>query len=266
MPLNKTRKSLFAFAMLLPRIIRDDHTDAYCVVMMRKVASALSWIKLPKISMTKHRSHRGDRLHLARQRFSAMLIDEVKDIAGMTLPQIDEALQKAGLRSKVDTRTNMAARYSHWLPGPDGRAPTAGDIQEFEDKVAAVLERPAHKVLVYRYIKPEYDQVEVLGAPGDRLDLGDASPVDLYLDYEDDWPTYRRLKADRLRRRIRGTARPDLIDLYAWQWGVLWKKTAEREPVFSWEEIGLPSEQSIAANLEELVRQGKREVRRWLGA
>lgn len=202
--------------------------------------------------------NRGNRLRLARQRFAAMLIDEARDISGMTFAELEDALEALGQpRSEVQ-------RYAHSLPGRGGRAPLAASIQGLENRVAALLKRPAHKVLVYRYARDGsptlWSEDPILGVPAERPDLGDASPFELYLGYEDDWPTYRRLKASSI---VGGRDGVSTLELHMWQWGILWDRGVLPVP-YTRESWGLGPDDPIEPLLAELVavyKEHKRSLR-----
>lgn len=72
-----------------------------------------------------------------------------------------------------------------------------------------------------------------MGNPDEFLDLDDAEATDLQLGCEDDWPTFRRLKApgrgaasepiSSLAARCASFEEwPEMFALCAWQWGFWW--------------------------------------------
>ncbi|BEV14270.1 hypothetical protein HBDW_10580 [Herbaspirillum sp. DW155] len=78
------------------------------------------------------------------------------------------------------------------------------------------------------------------------MNLRDHDDAYFQLGYEDEWPTYRRLKYGITINGIR------TIDLYRWQWGCLWDKGILQEP---WTRAyqGLDAHTPIEDFLEEMV-------------
>lgn len=75
--------------------------------------------------------NRGKRMKPALARFASMLIEEAKDITGLTHPQLDEALGIA---------VGQAMRYSEFHRGRENpHAPHAAGIQGLENRVARLL-------------------------------------------------------------------------------------------------------------------------------
>lgn len=132
--------------------------------------------------------NKGRRLRAALSRFAAMLISEAQYVSGLSHAQLDEAL---GLSD------GQSFRYSLYPLRAKTRAPQAGSIQQLENRVAALLKRPAHKVVVednrllLGSISPFTNNA--IGTPSDRLDLETSEATDFQLGYEGDWPTFRRL-------------------------------------------------------------------------
>ncbi|WP_225199749.1 hypothetical protein [Herbaspirillum sp. alder98] len=152
------------------------------------------------------------RLSLALRQFAAMLIEEAHEISGLSYEALDEQFGfSAGLCLRYRTKK---------------RAPQADEIQNLENLVARLLKRPAHVVLIYDNSKVnEHDLQNVaIEAPDREMNLRDRDDRFLQLGYEDDWPTYRRLKFGRAIGGIR------TIDLYRWQWGCLWDTGLLQEP------------------------------------
>jgi len=175
--------------------------------------------------------NKGRRLKAALSRFAAMLIEEARDISGLSYAKLDEAL---GLPD------GQAKRYSLYPMCAKTRAPQAASIQQLENRVARLLKRTAHVVVVENNAKIDVDGGDwmghVEGRPSGDLNLREYGPLDFQLGYDGDWPTYRRLKYTP--RDLFSSLPPihELIDrgahsrwqetlaLYAWQWGVLWDR------------------------------------------
>jgi hypothetical protein len=175
--------------------------------------------------------NRGRRLKTALSRFAAMLIEEARDISGLSYGKLDEAL---GLPD------GQAKRYSLYPRSAKTRAPQAASIQQLENRVARFLERTAHIVVVENNAKIDVNDGDwfghIEGRPSDDLNLREYDPVDFQLGYEGDWPTYRRLKYSSMALSSSLTPIHELIAreahskwqemfiLYSWQWGVLWDR------------------------------------------
>ncbi|XYJ88709.1 Transposase [Cupriavidus necator] len=187
--------------------------------------------------------NRGRRLRIALSRFAAMLIEEARDFTGLTFEQLDEALE---------LKEGEAIRYSRYPIERGTRAPNADDIQDLEDRVARLLKRPAHTVVVENNAVLNADPYAdpVIGEPRSGMNLRDLDATDVQLGYEGDWPTYRRLKYSPPTRGVR------VLDLYLWQWGILWDKG-----VLPWsrEALGLPQSTPVEEFLPALVQEVKRQ-------
>lgn len=169
-----------------------------------------------------------------------MLMEEVRDISGMTYAQLNEALQLPD---------GQAERYARYPWQTKNRSPQAAGIQELENRVAKLLKRTPHTVVVYNLARIGAGEVSsrkyIEGRPIAGSDLRDYSADDFRLGYEGDWPTYRNLKS-----------RPETLQLYAWQWGIMWERGLKWP---SCEAIGLsagtPVESFLPAITERAVRQ-----------
>lgn len=182
--------------------------------------------------MANNGPNKGQRLRMARSRFAAMLVQEAKDIGRVSSNEkLDEALGLPDGRS---------ARYAQYPCDAKTRAPQAAAIQDLENRVAKFLKRTAHRVVIENNLTREE-----MGAPRDRVNLRDFSPEDFQLGYEGDWPTYRRLICPE----------PDLIELYLWQWGVLWDRGL---PGPSRQEWGIPAETPIEPFVDALTQDTMR--------
>ncbi|WP_439670861.1 hypothetical protein [Cupriavidus necator] len=172
-----------------------------------------------------------------------MLIEEARDFTGLTFEQLDEALE---------LKEGEAIRYSRYPIERGTRAPNADDIQDLEDRVARLLKRPAHTVVVENNAVLNADPYAdpVIGEPRSGMNLRDLDATDVQLGYEGDWPTYRRLKYSPPTRGVR------VLDLYLWQWGILWDKG-----VLPWsrEALGLPQSTPVEEFLPALVQEVKRQ-------
>ncbi|MDY7579311.1 hypothetical protein RGU70_13400 [Herbaspirillum sp. RTI4] len=204
--------------------------------------------------------NRGKRLKPALARFASMLIEEAKDITGLTYPQLDEAL---------GIEIGQAIRYSQFSKGKENpRAPHAAGIQGLENRVARLLRRTAHVVVVENNAKigpGGFEQPDFIeGAPGDGLNLRAGDSEDFQLGYDGGWPTYRSLKADPTTIFCRYPPIYELVtqelhddwhemlQIYSWQWGVLWDRGL---PWLSREAMEVAANTSIDAAVEEMTAQ-----------
>lgn len=179
---------------------------------------------------------KGRRLSLALNRFAAMLVEEVRDISGKTYAELDEAL---------GYKEGELKRYSVYPRTSKTRSPKARDIQMLEDRVAKLLKRPSHKIVIEDNSlitkKNGFDpSALVIGVPDENLDIRHIKVGYLQLGYEGDWPNYRRLKY------CSPLVGQSLIDLYTWQWGILW--TQEMREFY-----GVPDNIPIEEFLEGMV-------------
>ncbi|UWE17689.1 hypothetical protein [Herbaspirillum huttiense] len=193
--------------------------------------------------MSTKKMYKPRRLSAALRRFSAMLIEEAHDISGLSYEALDE---------HFGFSTGLCLRYR-----ARKRAPQADEIQNLENHVARLLKRPAHVVLITgsSKISNGWLQCESIGVPDVGMNLPDWDDANLQLGYEDDWPTYRRLKYGRVIGGIR------TIDLYRWQWGCLWDKGLLQEP---WTRAcqGLDADTPIEDFLEKKVSAWREQEHR----
>ena len=138
-----------------------------------------------------------------------MLVEEARDLTGMSYADLDEAL---------NLEPGQSARYALYPGLKKDRAPQAGSIQQLENRVAKLLKRTAHRVVIIDNAKVlSTDEMmhleEVIGIPEAGINLREHDGASLQLEYENNWPTYRRLKC-----------KPQNLRLYGWQWGILWDK------------------------------------------
>ena len=156
----------------------------------------------------------GRRLRMASSRFTAMLIEEAKDLSGLTYAKLDEAL---------GFELGRCTQYSRYPVREKTRAPQADELQNLENLVARLLLRPAHVLKIENLALLTTDEPFadiVVGEPDLALDLREFQQIDFVITYEDDWPTYRRLKYDSI-ALLTGQS---LVALYAWQWGILYDR------------------------------------------
>ncbi len=207
-------------------------------------------------------SNKGRRLRPALSRFSAMLIEEARDLTGLTFEQLDE---------EFDFEIGQSRRYSLYPWQKKNRGPQAGGIQELENRVAKLLKRSAHNIVVTNSAKIDLENIhlseEVEGKIGAGLNLRDFEAVHFQLRYEGEWPTYRSLKSHRSWLHPRpsinklltsGTHEqwPEMLRLYSWQWGVLWDQGL---PWLSRETLGIEPNSPIESFLPELTAKAMRE-------
>ncbi|AHE35033.1 hypothetical protein [Burkholderia pseudomallei] len=182
--------------------------------------------------MANDKPNKGRRLRLAVSRFAAMLIQEAKHIGQLSSYRaVDEAL---------DLPYGQSFRYAQYPVGAKTRAPQVAWIQELENRVAKLLKRTAHTVIVENNLIREE-----MGIPSELTNPRDFSGDNFQLGYEGDWPTYRRLICPE----------PDLIEMYYWQWGVLWDRGL---PLLSREEWGVPADSPIEPFVDALTHDKMR--------
>lgn len=177
--------------------------------------------------------NRGRVLRTALNRFAAVLIDEARTFTGLSYPDLDHAL---GLEE------GQSYRYSLYPRTGKTRAPQAASIQQLENRVAKLLKRHAYRLVIQNNKAAVRGDNEVIGGPGERVDLSGLAWSDLEIAYEHDWPTFRRLKR-----------RPATMHHYLWQWGVLWDKGLVPHP-WSREVFGLPADMPVEAFLPALTK------------
>jgi hypothetical protein len=203
-------------------------------------------------------SNKGHRLQVARSRFAAMLIQEARDVTGFNFKQLDQAL---GLEEGYSRRYSLYPKKC--------RAPQAARLQDMENRIAKLLKRSAHVVVLE-------DLTKVVGKPHSGLNARDTDKYSLWLTYADNWPTYDCLKnyrepgmsengCDRqseqepLIHELVGAgaayeAWPHMLRLYAWQWGVLWDKGL---PWLSREALGVAADTPVEVFLPIEVEKAK---------
>jgi hypothetical protein len=187
--------------------------------------------------------NKGRRLRGALSRFASMLIEEARDLTGMTHTDLDAALELP---------EGQSYRYSLYPMQSKTRAPQAASIQQLENRVAKLLKRVPHQIVIYDNAKlMEMNEVEfvedAIGKPSSDMNLRNSHEYDLQLGYEADWPTYRRLKIE-----------PEKLKLYQWQWGIFWDRTqpCPYRKMFGVRE-DVPVEQCLAQIMEAAMRQAK---------
>jgi hypothetical protein len=196
--------------------------------------------------MANNGSNMGRTLRPALSRFAAMLVEEARDLLGLTYPKLDEKLKL------IDGTTQ---RYALYPTRKETRAPQADEIQNLENIVAAAVQRPAHIVVIENnaLLADGAHLLDIgIGVPDAKINLRQIDKNSLQLGYEDDWPTYRRLKYTRPRGGV------SLLELYAWQWGVLWDRGVLREP-WTREAQGIAPDVPTEDFLPKLVEEAKQQ-------
>ena len=191
--------------------------------------------------------NKGRTLKIALSRFSAMLIEEARDLTGMGYKELDEAL---------DMEHGQCERYARYPGMKKDRAPQAAGIQQLENRVAKLLKRPAHRVVIIDNNKilsvdetMDADDAiginDVIGFPAAELNLRAHDGTYLQIGYENDWPTYRRLKCSGRN-----------LQLYSWQWGILWDRTT---PCPYRTKFGFHQDEPIENCITDLMRTAQHE-------
>lgn len=175
----------------------------------------------------------------ALKRFASMLIEEARDVGGFTFAELDVLL---------DVEEGTTSRYSQRK-----RAPNAEDIQDLENRVARLLKRPAHVVVIENNGLAVNPYTELgIDEPDKNLNLRKIPAECLELSYEGDWPTYRRLKYSPPRGGLR------LVHLFAWQWGILWDRGVLPSQ-WSRATLGIPADAPVESFLPAMVEAAKLE-------
>jgi hypothetical protein len=194
--------------------------------------------------------NKGRRLRLAIAQFASMLIQEAKDLTGASYPQLDALL---GLPD------GKSSSYSIFPITPKTRAPQAASIQDLENRVARLLKRPAHVVVVednsrlevdHAFSNPELINL-VVGRPTAGMNLRASNDTDLQLEYEDNWPTYHQLLDWSAPRG--GTT---LFELYRWQYGVFWDRGILPK-AWTREALGIDANAEVESFLPGMVNVAK---------
>ena len=175
--------------------------------------------------------NRGRTFRGAINRFAAMLIDEARTLTGCSYAELDALL---------DLPEGQCYRYSLYPRTKKTRSPQAASVQNLENRVARLLKRRAHTVLVQNNKAAHPCGDETSGAPGDQASLGEITGSDFQLVYEHDWPTFRRLKDKAV------------MSHYLWQWGILWDRGAVPLP-WSRELFNLPADMPVELFLPSLT-------------
>lgn len=189
--------------------------------------------------MANNGPNKGSLLRPALKRFTSMLIEEARDITGLSFEDLDVAL---------DLSDGEALRY--FIGGQKGRGSKADKIQNLENDVAALVGRPAHKVVVEANALLDLADQEkdvAVATPDKGLKLPDAEKIDIQLGYEGDWPTYRRLKS--LKHEV-------LLLAYGWQWKMYWDQRILPSP-WTREEQELKTEEDVERFIFNTVEEFK---------
>lgn len=185
----------------------------------------------------------GPCLRSALKRFASMLIEEAKDLTGLTLSQLDVKLADPLLRGEDDHYHHSEGQADRYLHSKKDRGPRAKSIQGLENRVAKLLGRTAHTVLVRNNFKIHYGDIrfleEIEGKPADvpNSRLRKFGPIAFELVYEDNWPTYHQLTMKHdffspypkicirdLLERGAYNEWPPLLRDFSFQWPALWEK------------------------------------------
>lgn len=175
--------------------------------------------------------NRGRTLRGALNRFAAILIDEARTLTGLSYSDLDAAL---------DLPDGQSYRYSLYPRTLKTRAPQAASIQQLENRIAALLKRRAHRIVVRNNKAKIQGRDEIVGSPGNLIDFSDLAWSDLELAYEYDWPTFRRLKGR------------SVLEHYLWQWGILWDRGVVPYP-WTREGLGVPANMPVEEFLPSLT-------------
>lgn len=181
--------------------------------------------------MANNGPNRGRLLRAAINRFAAILIEEARALSGLSYPALDEAL---GLEN------GQSYRYSLYPRTKKTRSPQAASIQTLENRVAKLLKRRAHRLVIQNNAAIRQGQNGSGGSPATPVGLDDIAHTDLQIGYEHDWPTFRRLKG-----RL-------VMEHYLWQWGILWD-TGRLPYPWSRELFGIPADMPVEAFLPALT-------------
>ncbi|WP_028205907.1 hypothetical protein [Paraburkholderia nodosa] len=120
--------------------------------------------------------------------------------------------------------------------------PQAASIQQLENRVAKLLKRCPHRLVIQNNKAAALRQDEIMGAPSDPIDFDYLAWSDLQIAYEHDWPTFRRLKGH-----------PETMNHYLWHWGILWDKGLVPYP-WSRELFGVPADMPVEDFLPALTK------------
>lgn len=175
-----------------------------------------------------------------------MLVEEARDISGLTFEKLDEEFGFPIDRCKY---------YAKYPVRKKTRAAPADEIQNLENLVARLLKRPAHILIIEdnSLILADDPMADItVGVPDKNLNLRHAQQTDLVIAYEGDWPTYRRLKYN----PISHFSKVRLIDFYWWQWGILWDKGVLPEP-WTRKSQGFPDDAPVKLIVDSLMAKAK---------
>lgn len=208
--------------------------------------------------------NKGRRLRLALSRFAAMLIEEARYLSQftpsgftnkvITYEELDAHLfcDPDRLPPKKQPRSSGSMAYSKYPPGPNSRAPNADFIQNLELRVAKFVGRPSHTVVVENNALISEENLSKslsIGPPISGLNLRDYSAIDFQLGYQNDWPTFRRL---------RYLSTPDgqpLFSLYAWQYSRVWDAGLIPYRAEMLESLNLPADTPTKEMIETATQQ-----------
>ncbi|ALE53336.1 hypothetical protein AC233_00310 [Burkholderia sp. HB1] len=188
-----------------------------------------------------------------------MLIEEARDITGLSHEKLDEKLVLRDARNnEIGLTAGTCARYARAPSNPRVRAPQAGAIQSLEHRVANLLGRPAHRIvigsispLIRGDLRAHCPIDLITGEPTAGINLRDSNAEELWLGYEYGWPTYADLgKFNRAHLHDQSLR----VNQLAWQWGCLWKQGLLSREVF-----GVPVDADIEMHVMTRVAAEKFE-------
>lgn len=190
--------------------------------------------------MANNGKNKGQRLKDARQRFAAMLIQEVHDITGLDFARIDRALS---------LESGMAYKRFH-MQGPNALL-----IQDLENRVAKFLGRPSHRIIVIN----RKLGFACVGTPGGKMDKKNFLAKDFFLAYDDEFPTYGSMNVHKgpseywppISELIKSKATQydwsPFLSKYSWQWAILW----DQVPWLLKSAHGIKSEEELSKFIEQ---------------
>jgi len=174
---------------------------------------------------------------LSKKRFAATLMEEARDVGGWSFPEITRRILDPQEDRADGRRADPQRAHDYWTYA---RSPKLDEVQALENNVACELKRPAHRVVVIDESHGLLDKI--VGIPEKGMDLKHVDSADLSIGYEYDWPTYDRLKNAKPRNGVL------LLDLYAWQYGILWDRG-----LFRREDFDFPDDEEIETLLQRRV-------------
>ncbi|WP_155623532.1 hypothetical protein [Burkholderia vietnamiensis] len=159
-----------------------------------------------------------------------MLIREARDFTKLDDAALDRALgqsfpardESSDIPIAKSGGATASYRYVSAL-----RAPQAGAIQSLENRVAKLLGRPAHLIVIKDATQRGRADPLIYLAPASGLKRhAEAEEIDL--GYDNDWPTYSDfLQYGKFDIDHPWHDQPALIKAFGWQWGCLWDRAPD---------------------------------------